>query len=46
MNLEQESALIAEIRDYVTNNLPLSSISNKELEEKIEEIVSERLGSV
>ena len=46
MNLEQESALIAEIRDYVTNNLPLSSIPNKDLEEKIEEIVSERLGNI
>lgn len=44
MDLEQEQQLVAEIRQYVSENLPLSQISDEDLEEKIEEIVQQRIG--
>ena len=43
MDYEQEQQLVAEIKTYVTENLPLSKMSDEELEEKIEEIVAQRL---
>lgn len=43
MDFEQEQELIAEIRAYVTENLPLSKIEDDELEEKIEEIVAQKI---
>lgn len=45
MDHEQEQQLIAEIKRYVTEHLPLSKMSDEELEEKIEEIVAQRIGS-
>lgn len=42
MDFEQE--LIAQIKKYVTENLPLSQMSDEELEEKIEEIVAQHIG--
>jgi pilus assembly protein CpaF len=42
MQTEKEEQLIAEIKKYVTENLPLSRLSNEELEEKIEGLVQER----
>lgn len=45
MDHEQEQQLIAEVKRYVTENLPLSKMSDEELEEKIEEIVAQRIGS-
>lgn len=44
MNFEQEQQLVAEIKRYVTENLPLSQIDDDELEEKIEEIAGQRIG--
>lgn len=44
MDHEQEQQLIAEVKRYVTENLPLSKMSDEELEEKIEEIVAQRIG--
>lgn len=44
MEKEQEERLIVEIKKYVTENLPLSKISDGELEEQIEEIVVGRIG--
>lgn len=44
MKFEQEQQLIAEIKTYVTENLPLSKIEDEELEEKIEEIVEQKMG--
>ena len=44
MDFEQEQQLIVEIKKYVTENLPLSKMSDEELEERIEEIVAERIG--
>lgn len=43
MDYEQEQALVAEIKKYVTENLPLSKMSDEELEEKVEEIVTQHL---
>ena len=44
MDHEQEQQLIAEVKRYVTEHLPLSKMSDEELEEKIEEIVAQRIG--
>ena len=43
MDYEQEQQLVADIKRYVTENLPLSKMSDEELEEKIEEIVTQRV---
>lgn len=43
MNIEKEAALVAEIKSYVSENLPLSKMSDEELEEKIGEIVAQKL---
>lgn len=45
MDFEQEQALVAEIKRYVTENLPLSKMGDEALEEKIEEIVAQRIGA-
>ena len=43
MNLEQEQQFIAEIKQFISQNLPLSQMADTELEERIEEIVLQRL---
>lgn len=43
MDFEQEQQFVADTKRYVTENLPLSRMSDEELEEKIEEIVLQRL---
>ncbi len=43
MEFEQEQQLIAEIKKYVTENLPLSKMEDEELEEQIEEIVQRKV---
>ena len=43
MEFEQEQQLIAEIKKYVTENLPLSKMEDEELEERIEEIVQQKI---
>ncbi len=44
MDYEQEQALVSEIKRFVTENLPLSKMSDEELEERVEEIVGQRIG--
>ncbi|MEE1517144.1 MAG: CpaF family protein [Lachnospiraceae bacterium] len=44
MDFEQEQQFVAEMKRYVTENLPLSKMSDEELEEKVEEIVLARIG--
>ncbi len=44
MDFEREQELIAEIKRYVTENLPLSRLSDEELEEQVENIVLARIG--
>ena len=46
MEFEQEQQFVSEIKRYVTENLPLSKMEDDELEEKIESIVAERIGSM
>jgi pilus assembly protein CpaF len=46
VNSEQEQNLVAEIKKYVTENLPLSKISDEELEERVEEIVTQKIGNL
>ena len=43
MDFEQEQKIVAEIKKYVTDNLPLTQLSDDELEEKIEDIVAQKL---
>ena len=46
MKFEQEQELIVEIKRYVSENLPLSKMSDEELEEKVENIVAQRLSGI
>ena len=43
MDFEQEQQFVTEIKRYVTENLPLSQMSDEELEERVEEIVAQRI---
>ncbi len=43
MDFEVEQSLVAELKKYVTENLPLSKMEDEELEASIEQIVMERL---
>ncbi len=43
MEFEQEQKIVAEIKKYVTENLPLSDMKDEQLEEQIEEIVAQKL---
>ncbi len=43
MNFETEQQMIADIKSYITDNLPLSQLSNEELEEKVEQITEQFL---
>lgn len=45
MDFEREQQLVAEVKRYVTENLPLSSLNDNELEAKVEEIVLQKMGS-
>lgn len=44
MQQEEEQHFIDELKQFVTENFPLSRMSNEELEENIEALVSEQLG--
>ena len=43
MDFEQEQQFVSEVKKYVTENLPLSKMSDEELAERIEEIVLQKL---
>ncbi|MEG2429435.1 MAG: CpaF family protein [Oscillospiraceae bacterium] len=43
MQFDREQELVVEIKTYISDNLPLSQISDEELEIKVEEIVRERV---
>lgn len=45
MDSLQEHEFIKEIKQFVSSNLPLSQMSDEELESKIEEIVLQRIGN-
>ena len=44
MDFEQEQALVSQLKNYVTENLPLSKMDDEELEEKVEQIVTQHIG--
>lgn len=44
MQFEEEQEFVSSIKRYVSENLPLSKMEDEELEKKIEEIVTQRLG--
>ncbi|MCR5477241.1 MAG: CpaF family protein [Lachnospiraceae bacterium] len=46
MDFEQEQQLVAEIKRYIAENFPLSQISDEELEEKVEEVVAQRIRGI
>lgn len=43
MNFDQEQEFINQVKQYITENLPLSKMDDAALEEKVEEIVAARL---
>lgn len=43
MNFANEQKIVTDIKAYITDNLPLSQLSNEELEEKIEQITEQHL---
>lgn len=45
MQFEQEQKFISDVKQYISENLPLSKMSDEELEVKVDEIVNERLGT-
>lgn len=45
MDFEAEQQLVAELKKYVTENIPLSKMSDEDLEDRIEEVVIQRLGN-
>lgn len=45
MTFDQEQAFVAELKRYVSENLPLSEISDEDLQEKVEDIVAEKIGN-
>lgn len=46
MTFEQEQQFVSETKKYVTDNLPLSQLSDEDLEERIKEIVTKRIGNM
>lgn len=46
MDFEKEQELVAEIKKYVSDNLPLSRMSDEDLEEQVENIVAQRLKNI
>ncbi|MGN0141216.1 MAG: CpaF family protein [Roseburia sp.] len=43
MDFEEEQQIISEIKKYITDNLPLSQLSDEELSEQVEQITSQHL---
>lgn len=46
MTAEQERDLVQDIKNYISNNLSLSQMSDEQLQEKVEEIVAQKIGNV
>lgn len=45
MEFNQEQQFVADIRRYVSENLPLSTMSDEDLEDRVTEIVDKRIGN-
>lgn len=46
MTFEEEQVLVAELKKFVTENLPLSQMDDDQLQERVEEIVAQRIGNI
>lgn len=46
MNEELEQQVISEVKRYIQDNLPLSKLSDEELQEQVENIVSQKLSGI
>lgn len=46
MTFDQEQQLVSEIKRYISETLPLSKLSDEELENRVEEIVAQRIGNI
>ncbi len=46
MDFEQEQQFVADIKRYISENFPLSQMSDEELEERVETIVQQRLAGI
>lgn len=46
MNFEQEQQLVSDIKRFISENLPLSKLSDEDLESRVEEIVTQRIGNL
>lgn len=43
MNAEQEKEIVNELKNYIIENFPLSTMSDEDLDEKVEELVQNRM---
>lgn len=46
MDFEQEQQLVVEIKKFITENFPLSQMDDEELEERVEEAVTQRISGI
>lgn len=46
MDFKREQETVVEIRRYVTENLPLSELSDEDLQQQVESIVAQKLGGI
>ncbi len=46
MNEELEEQIVCEIKKYISDNLSLSTLSDEELQERVEEIVNQKLNGI
>lgn len=46
LDFEQEQQLVVEIKKFITENFPLSQMSDEDLEERVEEAVAQRISGI
>lgn len=44
MTFETEQKMVADIKDYIIDNIPISQLTDQELEEKVEQVTEQHLG--
>lgn len=44
MTFETEQQMVADIKDYIIDNIPISQLTDQELEEKVEQVTEQHLG--
>lgn len=43
MTFETEQQMIADIKDYIIDNIPISQLTDQELEERVEQVTEQHL---